>query len=183
MEDKTLKHYLESKLNELIERGKGIADKFKNEGNDIRKFIENKDNLKEIMSSLLEGFNGVERTINKLCEKLSDSRNIIGENLDLPENHVFTCCLTVLNRAMGLWYRGIVIFSIRNEEKINEWRNNLMLNLTLLGQWVGDCIRWSCEANPPIRPLHDLLMETTAIFADNLVESLKVEKNLREKGS
>ncbi|MEM2703918.1 MAG: hypothetical protein QXR45_12245 [Candidatus Bathyarchaeia archaeon] len=168
---------IRDRLDRLIKEGERIAGKFKNEADKIKKSIENE----EVMFTLLEGFDGVDKAVNELCEKLKDSKENIGRKLDLLENSVFNQCLVVLSRAIGLWYRmGATYFIKENVETTNILLIDLMNSL---GFWVGDCIRWSREANPPIKPLHDLLMEVKATFADNLVEALIFESKRRAKSS
>ncbi|MEM2561820.1 MAG: hypothetical protein QXT06_05780 [Candidatus Bathyarchaeia archaeon] len=162
---------LSGRLDRLIEEGERMAGEFKN----IRESIKDEG----VMFTLLEGFDGAEKAVNELCEKLRGSRENIGRKLDLLENSVFEQCLIVLSRAIGLWYKKKAIVLIKERETIVR---RLMTDLGLLGFWVGSCIRWSREANPPIRPLHDLLMEVIATFADNLVEALMFEEKQREKG-
>ncbi|MEO0252236.1 MAG: hypothetical protein ABIM44_08400, partial [candidate division WOR-3 bacterium] len=60
---------IRDRLDRLIKEGERIAGKFKNEADKIKKSIENE----EVMFTLLEGFDGVDKAVNELCEKLKDS--------------------------------------------------------------------------------------------------------------
>lgn len=139
---------LQKRCNALIEKGDEIAKK-------------------------LTGFVELKKAVEELCAKYRDFVEGLRQNLglrqDLINNEIFECCLIVLDRAIGSWYRS------RFDTEIRE---GLVPILNELGLWVASCIRWTREAIPPSKPLHAHLMEVTATYADRLLEALEREEKM-----
>ena len=112
------------------------------------------------------------RIVGKLVEELKsyrddeEKRAMLGEGLDLPENKVFSTCLSVLARTEALWL-GLSPVAMP-AEVVMVIKSAIRGAIGEIGPWAARCIRWAREALPPTRPLHDVLMETEATLAETL---------------
>ena len=101
-------------------------------------------------------------------------RNSLGRKVELQENDVFSTCLIILTRAEGLWYRRR---TVGVPEPIGRMIEEAVAGaIRAISPWVANCIRWARVALPPTKPLHDVLMEVKASFADALLHALRIEE-------
>ena len=113
------------------------------------------------------------RIVDKLVEELNsyrdkeDKRAMLGEKLDLPENEVFSTCLSVLARTEALWL-GLSSVAMP-AEVVMAIKSAIREAIGEIGHWAARCIRWAGEALPPTRPFHDVLVETEATLAEALL--------------
>ena len=125
--------------------------------------------------SFLKALDDLRKGVSDLKARLENYRKIKLPitGVDLPNNDVYTMCLNLIARVEGLWYRGVVIVrTSRSKEIGNVIINHATKAVTTVSPWIGDCLRWVRRAIPPTRPLHDVLIEVEAAFADALLQVL-----------
>ena len=193
-EDETKRKELLRRLEELIKEGedlksaldglegivieaitksvkKGLEERAREEGRPI-----SEEEVKRVSRRSLALLKDLGRIVDKLVEELKsyrddeEKRAMLGEELDLPENKVFSTCLSVLARTEALWL-GLSPATTPAEAAgaVAEVRLNVGKAIPGIGSWVARCIRWAKEALPPTKPFHDVLMETEATLAEALL--------------